>query len=55
MNTSDRKKERLAEALRENLRKRKIQQQARVKNNLMDEEGSKNPESSTETKDFLSK
>lgn len=36
MNASDRKKERLAEALRENLKKRKIQQHARIKNTLID-------------------
>jgi hypothetical protein len=36
MNNTDKKKERLAEALRENLKKRKIQQHARIKNTLID-------------------
>lgn len=35
MNDTDRKKERLAVALRENLKKRKIQQHARIKNTLI--------------------
>ncbi|MDP3532689.1 MAG: hypothetical protein Q8S31_05310 [Alphaproteobacteria bacterium] len=35
MNDTDRKKDRLAIALRENLKKRKIQQHARIKNTLI--------------------
>ncbi|MDP1974610.1 MAG: hypothetical protein Q8K37_01425 [Alphaproteobacteria bacterium] len=35
MNDTDKKKERLAVALRENLKKRKIQQHARIKNTLI--------------------
>ena len=35
MNDTDKKKERLALALRENLKKRKIQQHARIKNTLI--------------------
>ncbi|MDP1723330.1 MAG: hypothetical protein Q8L85_01340 [Alphaproteobacteria bacterium] len=50
MNDTDRKKERLAIALRENLKKRKIQQHARIKNTLI----SSNQDIDTEKKDLSS-
>jgi hypothetical protein len=53
MNDTDKKKERLAVALRENLKKRKIQQHARIKNTLFDVEQKDDAEEKDKFLSFL--